>query len=207
MGVRRRVAARVPFFFASEIIYPRSYFAGVDEEQSELYVRLADAIYQRWEPHSAVDIGCGTGLILARLAEKGVRVRGVDGSRQAIRSSPIGDRVMRWNLRSPLPALGPFDLVICTEVAEHLPAASARTLVSGLTSLGARVLFTAAIPGQGGRHHLNEQPHSYWEGLFAKRGFVRSPDDEAGLRADIADIQRAYYIHQNLMVYALRSGQ
>jgi 2-polyprenyl-3-methyl-5-hydroxy-6-metoxy-1,4-benzoquinol methylase len=201
MGLKRRIAARLPFVVASEAIYPSWYFTSVDEEQRPLYVRLAEAIYERWQPESAVDVGCGTGLILTRLAEKGVSVRGVDGSRNAIRASPVGDRILRWNLRRPLPPLGRFDLAICTEVAEHLPRSSAATLVSGLTMLSERILFTAATPGQGGRHHLNEQPHAYWAALFNERGFMRSAEDETHLRETIADIQRALYIHENLTVY------
>jgi hypothetical protein len=92
-------------------------------------------------------------------------------------------------------------LVICTEVAEHLPANVASQLVSHLVSLSDVILFTAATPGQGGRHHLNEQPHSYWVALFAQLGFTRSPGDEAYLLEGIADIRQALYVHDNLMVY------
>jgi hypothetical protein len=34
------------------------------------------------------------------------------------------------------------------------------------------VLFSAATPGQGGEHHVNERPYSYWRELFSDRGYV-----------------------------------
>jgi 2-polyprenyl-3-methyl-5-hydroxy-6-metoxy-1,4-benzoquinol methylase len=201
MSLRRRIAARVPFVLSNELIYPRSYFERVEEEQRELYARLADALHDHWSPESVLDVGCGTGQILAHLAEKGVRISGVDGSRQAIENSPVRNWITRWNLRHPLPDMGTYDLVICTEVAEHLPPSSARTLVASLTSHGEVVLFTAATPGQGGRHHLNEQPHEFWEHLFREHGFERSATDEAYLQDQIAAIQRAKYIPDNLMIF------
>jgi hypothetical protein len=56
-------------------------------------------------------------------------------------------------------------------VAEHLPAAAARTFVATLTRHSSLVLFSAAPPGQGGAHHVNEQPYGYWRDLFAERGY------------------------------------
>jgi hypothetical protein len=56
------------------------------------------------------------------------------------------DRFAAVDLRQPLPADRKFDLAISGEVAEHLPA----TLVGTLTSVSDVVLFSAAIPGQGG---------------------------------------------------------
>ena len=49
-----------------------------------------------------------------------------------------------------------FDLVVSLEVAEHLPSECAETFVDSLTGLGPIVLFSAAIPHQGGTNHANE---------------------------------------------------
>src|SRR5690606_11269946 len=66
-----------------------------------------------------------------------------------------------------------FDLAMSLEVAEHLPAAAADSFVSLLTSTADCVFFSAAIPGQGGVSHLNEQPHRYWAEKFARRGYLQ----------------------------------
>ena len=45
-------------------------------------------------------------------------------------------------------------------------------MIDNLVAHGSLVLFSAATPGQGGEHHLNERSYDYWRSLFAKRGFV-----------------------------------
>jgi hypothetical protein len=63
-------------------------------------------------------------------------------------------------------------MVLSLEVAEHLPKESAENFVLSLTNLGDIVVFSAAIPFQGGTNHLNERYQSYWKELFQKRGYV-----------------------------------
>jgi SAM-dependent methyltransferase len=202
--LKRRIARFLPFKLASEAIYPRSYFVAIDEGQRILYARLADVVHERWAPASVVDVGCGTGVVLTHLSKRGVVIQGVDGSRSAIRASPVRDRIMRWNLERPIPDIGHFEVALCTEVAEHLPPRAAPTLVSSLIGLSDTIVFTAATPGQGGRHHLNEQPHSYWAHLFGERGFVRITEDESYIRERIRDVHEAMWIHDNLMVFCPR---
>ncbi|MDD7027485.1 MAG: hypothetical protein PUI46_10415 [Lachnospiraceae bacterium] len=64
-----------------------------------------------------------------------------------------------------------FDLAISLEVAEHLPEVRANTFIEDIVSLSDIILFSAAIPGQGGKGHINEQPISYWVDLFKKNGY------------------------------------
>src|SRR6185437_3265527 len=64
-----------------------------------------------------------------------------------------------------------FDLACSLEVAEHLPRERASDFVGLLTRSAPIVLFSAAIPGQGGNHHINEQWQSYWSELFRSRSF------------------------------------
>ena len=65
-----------------------------------------------------------------------------------------------------------FDLVQSLEVAEHLPASAAEQFVDNLVAHSAVVLFSAATLGQGGEHHVNERPYSYWRDLFSDRGYL-----------------------------------
>lgn len=96
-----------------------------------------------------------------------------------------------------------FDLAVCIEVAEHLAKTSSAPLVRALTSVAPVVLFSAAIPGQGGHGHHNEQPRPYWHALFAEQGFF--PID--CLRSRIWQDQRvAFWYRQNLFFYAASAG-
>lgn len=63
-----------------------------------------------------------------------------------------------------------FDLIRCLEVAEHLDAAHADVFAESIARHGDIVLFSAAIPGQRGTDHVNEQWPSYWIEKFAQVG-------------------------------------
>jgi len=76
------------------------------------------------------------------------------------------------DLRKPLTLKERFDLCICLEIAEHLPFRYSKTLVNSLTDLSPVILFSAAIPLQGGEGHVNEQWPDYWASLFEKKGYV-----------------------------------
>jgi len=64
-----------------------------------------------------------------------------------------------------------FDLAQSLEVGEHLPESAAKTLVASMVAHSDRILFSAAVKGQGGEFHINEQPLSYWQTLFEAHGY------------------------------------
>lgn len=67
------------------------------------------------------------------------------------------------DLREPLYTHGLIDLVICLEVAEHLPKTSEDILLRTLINhTGSKLLFSAAQPNQRGTGHINLHPVSYW---------------------------------------------
>ena len=78
---------------------------------------------------------------------------------------------LEHDLNQPIHMDRNFDLALCREVAEHLPERSARPLVESLTRLAPIVVFSAAIPSQGGEGHCNEQWPSFRSELFAAYGF------------------------------------
>jgi hypothetical protein len=88
-------------------------------------------------------------------------------------------------------------------VAEHLPAASAATFVSSLCRHGDAVLFSAAIPGQGGSYHVNEQWPSYWANLFRSEGY----DCFDVLRHTLwRDASVEWWYRQNLLIFTTGSA-
>lgn len=125
-------------------------------------------------PRSVVDVGCGTGTWLSVFAEAGVdEVMGIDGNHVVGAGLEIAEeRFLAWDLSQSLRLERRFDLVVSLEVAEHLPGECAQTFVDSLVSLGPIVLFSAAVPLQGGEQHVNEQWPSYWVRRFHDRGYV-----------------------------------
>lgn len=125
-------------------------------------------------PQSVVDIGCGTGTWLSVFKTKGAsKVLGVDGSNVDVAQLHIDLIEFRaLDLTQPIRLGEKFDLAVCLEVAEHLPEASSDTLVDTLCHLSNTILFSAALPQQGGQNHINEQPFDYWREKFNQKGYV-----------------------------------
>jgi hypothetical protein len=125
------------------------------------------------KPLSVIDIGCGIGTWLKAFEEHGVTdYLGVDGDfvdRSLLKISV--NKFLPQDLQKEWSADRKFHLVLSLEVAEHLPEEIADLFVSVLVSHGDTILFSAAIPGQGGQNHLNEQWPSYWQEKFRKHGF------------------------------------
>ena len=152
-------------------------------------------------PRSVVDIGCGTGQWLASVVALGIDdILGIDGAWVLDADLAIPrDRIQAHDLAAPLALARQFDLVLSLEVAEHLPAAAATTFVKTLCDAGNVILFSAAIPGQGGRHHINEQWPAYWADHFRNVGFACYDL----LRAKIWNNPRiAWYYAQNSLLFA-----
>jgi hypothetical protein len=95
-----------------------------------------------------------------------------------------------------------FELAVCVEVAEHLPAEAAPILIASLTTLAPVVLFSAAVPQQGGTGHVNEQWPAYWNRLFAAHGYVAADTLRTALWHDA---RVAWWYSQNLMFFVRRS--
>jgi SAM-dependent methyltransferase len=125
------------------------------------------------KPASIVDVGCGAGHWLAAASELGISdVMGVEGDWIGAAEVAIPrEKIVIHDLGTPLDLGRRFDLAIALEVAEHLPESKAREFIQTLCNAADSVLFSAAVPGQGGRRHLNEQWPKYWADLFGELGF------------------------------------
>jgi len=117
-------------------------------------------------PRSVLDVGCGKGEWMDVFAEHGVEVFGVDIA------APEGAQYLHQDLNWPLQFDRTFDIALSLEVGEHLPQAAARTFVYSMTAHSNTVVFSAAVPGQEGKGHINCQPHDYWHEMFDLQGFA-----------------------------------
>ena len=125
------------------------------------------------KPQSVVDVGCGLGTWLSVFKAHGVKdVLGVDGEHVDQSMLQISrEQFVAFDLTRPIQMNRQFDLVVSLEVAEHLPQQSAKIFIDSLSKLGPVILFSAAIPFQGGTDHLNEQWPDYWANYFKENGY------------------------------------
>ncbi|MGH7949769.1 MAG: methyltransferase domain-containing protein [Candidatus Binataceae bacterium] len=150
---------------------------------------------------SVVDVGCGIGAWLHVFEQNGVPdICGLDGEYVA-RERLMFDvnRFVTTDLGGDFHIPARFDLAVCVEVAEHLPTRSSPHLLDELTSAAPVILFSAALPHQGGRLHVNEQWPDYWIEHFRTRGYLMAD----ALRPLIwHDPRVAWWYRQNLVVFA-----
>jgi SAM-dependent methyltransferase len=154
--------------------YDAAYFQH-HREGARSSARAIVPLVMEWvRPRRVIDVGCGTGTWLAVFLEHGVDdVRGIDGAYvEPVALEIPRDRFMAADLREPLHVTEKYDLAVSLEVAEHLPPQCAASLIDSLVGLAPVILFSAAIPGQGGVQHLNEQWPDYWVELFRARGYL-----------------------------------
>lgn len=134
---------------------------------------VVPVLMKLYNPVSVLDAGCGTGTWLKAFEERGVTdYLGIDGS--YVKKSQLEipeEKFKALDLRAPWDINRKFDLALSLEVAEHLPEQGGIALVESLTRHADTIIFSAAIPGQGGQHHINEQWPAYWEKKFATHGF------------------------------------
>lgn len=118
-------------------------------------------------------MGCGKGDWLNVFASHGIsNYIGLDGFDVRPEELEILSHHFRHAaLDEPIDLLKKFDLCICLEVAEHIAEKKVSVFFDNLTKHSDTIIFSAAIPGQGGENHVNEQPPAYWQGLFNSRGF------------------------------------
>jgi SAM-dependent methyltransferase len=155
-------------------IYDQEFYKQIRDGSRLSAQVIIPLILEHIQPRTVVDVGCGAGIFLSVFEQHGItNYLGVDGDYvdQSMLEIPA-DRFLSADLNKPLQINQTFDLVISLEVAEHLSSTSAETYVKTLTRLGDFIIFSAAIPQQGGAGHINEQWPIYWAKLFAKENYI-----------------------------------
>ena len=188
--------------------YDQSFFAGQSARSLQSARVVLGRVFPWLLPRRVLDVGCGVGTWLRAALDLGAgEVAGTDGSyvdRAQLLIDPASFVPADLAAQSVRDALGeraatPFDLVICMEVAEHLPYGRAPALVAELASLGDAVLFSAAVPFQYGTQHVNEQWPEFWAILFRAQGFSCYDCLRAGLWADT---KVDWWYAQNALLFA-----
>lgn len=182
------------------INYSKTFFKTLEQGSYASALIVLKALFSFYVPKSIIDIGCGTGSWLKAARDLGVHdIFGVDGDYVSTDMLLIDeDSFERADLEQEFIPRRRYECAISMEVAEHLDPKAAPSFVKTLVNCAPVVVFSAAIPFQGGTHHLNEQWPSYWAELFSDLGYV--PLDI--LRPKIVNSPEVeFYYKQNVVVY------
>ena len=174
----------------------KEYKEGADRA-AKYIVNVANKLFS---PKSVIDFGCGVGSFLDKFREFGVQETvGInmyaDVKNHEFYKEDLNEEIRLVDKNNNVRK---FDLALCLEVAEHIREENSEKLVKSLCAHSDIVIFSAAIPGQGGVGHINEQQPFYWGEIFQKNGFVPF-DVMRFLLWEIEDLQ--YWYKQNTIPY------
>lgn len=167
---------------------------------------VAGAIVEVLDPRSVVDLGAGLGIYLRELAALGVEVKGYEFSPDAIEFSEAAPGVVEYHdLTETLAVSRRYDLALCCQVAEHIDGEFAEHVVRLVTDLSDVVYWSAARPGAGGQHHVNEQWPPYWHEKFERRGYRQDEGLAERIRAGISKrcprVGWGHHIYTDCVIY------
>lgn len=185
----------------AELTYPPNDHPPEKDNLPEYSATVLEAarVIRELHPHvnRLLDVGSNIGQWSRAFAQLDVDVTACDSPHMESHFIKTPGTVFRAvDLCLPL-LLGSYDLVVCLEVAEHIPVQFADVLIDSLCYHANTVVFSAATPGQGGHGHVNEQPFEYWAAKFSARGFV--PD--ISVRDRLPPLLPTYY-RSNMAIFS-----
>ena len=153
--------------------YDRNFYINRHEKTQTAANDVLSILFRVMAIRSVIDVGCGVGTWLNSAHKLGAKtIVGIEGDWLEKKFSVV-DRefVKTQDLENRIQIESKFDLAITLEVAEHLSERRADSFIDDLCALSDLILFSAAIPNQGGKNHVNEQWQSYWAQRFEQRGY------------------------------------
>ena len=180
-----------------------SYLFYGDEKESYISAKETFAELNKFLPqiNSVIDVGCGMAAFSRIFQETGVKnITLVDHPSINIKKCLVKEnfQFIPCDLDKALPSSLKSDVVICTEVLEHINFKRSVEVLDFIVSCADIIIFSAAIPKQGGTGHINEQHHEFWINKFKERGF-----DYADLfKGNIIKNEKIFfYLRQNLFIF------
>jgi len=155
-----------------------------------------DYLTKRFALESVLDLGSGLGYSANYFNNLGLKVLAVDGLASNCELA-IYPTIQVDLTKSKV--VTKVDLVHCQEVVEHIEEEHIDNLLGSLTC-GRIIVMTNALPGQGGYHHVNEQPTSYWIENLQKHNCEPLLEDTKRIR-QLAHIDGAHYLAKTGVVF------
>lgn len=151
------------------------------------------------QPKRVIDVGCGPGMYVRAILNKGISSVGYDISTE-LNHSPYVIVKDLFDIEETA------DLIICLEVAEHLEPMYSSYIVEKLISIvesGGSIIWSAAVPGQGGVGHINCRPKEFWHTKFMQhKEIYRNYLAENLLRNYILHKPYMGWFYNNFMIFS-----
>lgn len=165
-------------------MYSKDYYSIHDENSYKSATVILNQLSNYISPSSIIDWGCGSGtwckaaIEIWNVSIIGIDQHDFDGYQMYISQSNYRKEDIRKEIW-----VNKVELAICVEVIEHIDEYYEDAVIDNICSCSDTILFSGALPFQGGTGHINEKPYSYWVKKFRERGY--NLDDR--IRRDIWD--------------------
>ncbi|MBY0337375.1 MAG: methyltransferase domain-containing protein [Acetobacteraceae bacterium] len=148
-------------------------------EWGEFFGKVADEIARLLRPRTMFDAGCAHGFLVEAAWRRGIRTWGRDISEFAVSQvrRDLRDYVTAGSITESLG--GPYDLVTCIEVLEHMPEEESLRAIAAMASAAPRILFSSSPIDFDEPTHINVKPPRWWLERFAEAGFAPVPEVDA----------------------------
>lgn len=145
----------------------------------------------KFDLKSMIDVGCGSGGMVQLALDLGIDAIGVDGDWSFERDVPFS--LHDYEKGSFVPDRE-FDLCYSCEFVEHVWEKYRQNFFDTFKS-AKYLLITHAPPGQGGHHHVNEQPAEYWIDALNQDGWEY--DETTTMEVRKASTMRMFFMREN----------
>lgn len=146
-----------------------------------------------------VDIGCGPGIYVNSINNENINCIGIDNDpRVQNKQNLVQKNLLNHDI------LEKYDLVLCLEVAEHIDPMYSDDIVRQVYNFIDRngiLLWSSAIPGQGGIGHINCRSKQYWKDKFIKLGLIHDDNMQKHLVKYCKEGFHMGWFTQNVMCF------
>ena len=168
-------------YFSLDPLYPSGYFLSPSHPSptisADLYAYMQDCFQRLTGKHfaSVLELGTGGGEITREFRANHVDYIAVEGTKagceRLLAQGIPRERIVECDLRKLKQIPRQFDLVMCTEVAEHIEPFFASKIAENCVLHAPVVWFSCADRNRPAHvHHPNEQDLEVWDNLFAFLG-------------------------------------
>ena len=188
---------------------PKVYDAKQFQRPKEPYYALSAAADKLLKPKSVIDVGCANGFTIDWWLKHQVRAEGIEGAKAAFKLMPakVRPRVKLWDLRRSLPAGRRYDLVIFTEVAEHIKPNHQKVMLKNVVGLVGKYLLISwsdkwdDFKGTKRQEHFNPRSKAYVKRRLENLGLSFVPDLTGQLNLKLKDSAAFSHWQNNLLIF------
>jgi len=189
--------------YTKKYMYSTQFHKDIENDECQQAVRLSEYIAENIFCSRFLDFGCSTGLYLNEIKKvlPSIESMGFEFSKDAISAGLCSD-IIHFDLTHPLLLeKKPKTLGLCLEVLEHIEDVNWKKVLENITNLCDIVIFSAALPGQGGTGHINCRDKIDWIRRFHSLGWIVDHDATMHLLEFIKSGSHQGWFYTNVVIF------